>query len=221
MKYKVFFMFCVFGFSVVMAGGLDFLLTPDPRDDLQVLSHVMNDFFKPSPKDVGKLLNAFPDPADVLAPALFLSSKSGKSVTSIIELRKKGLDWNVIFGKVGVPISAVFVDMDRRPGPPYGNAWGYWSKKGKHGRGKKGKHHKHVKLSDSEIVNWINLKVTSEYFHLDPSVVANQRAAGKSFEKIIGNHYRDKHKKTVNKKDKGKSGKKDSKGKSGKGKKKK
>ncbi len=212
MKKTMIFILAVFCASVMYAGGLDFLLTPDPRDDIQVISHVIHDFFKPDKDGMGKLVNAFPGRPDEYAPALFLAQKSGKSISGIIDLRKGGLSWNDIFVKIGVPLDAVFVDMPRDPGPPYGNAWGHWSRNGK--QGKHGKHGKgsDIRLSDNEITSWLNLQVTSKYFGLDPSFVAEQRASGKTFSSIAGSNYREKHKSAERKsndngpgKDKGKS----------------
>lgn len=170
------------------AGELDFLLTPDPSDDVQVLGHVMNDFFKPNPGDLSKLYKSFPDPGDVLAPALFLSSQFGKDLSRIVDLRVGGRSWNDIFIHFGVSPQVIFVDLPRKPGPPYGKAWGHWSKHGGD------KHGKPFVLSDREFVNWISLRVTSEYFQLDPFNVAGMRSGGKSFNQIIGGQYREKHK---------------------------
>lgn len=173
--------------SPSVAGDLDFILKPDPGDDLQVLGHVMSEFFKPDPGELRRLYETFPEPEDVLAPALFLSGRFGKDLSSIIDLRAGGRSWNDIFIHFGVSPETVFVDLPREPGPPYGNAWGYWSKHG--GR----KHGKSFILSDREYVDWIHLLVTSEYYHLDPSDVAGMRTGGKTFTKIIGDKYREKH----------------------------
>ncbi len=181
---------------MVEAGELDFLLTPDPSDDLQVLEHVLFDVLGPSPQDVAAALEALPHPELELPPALFLSGRMGIPLPRVIELRSSGLPWVDVFGRLDVSLDVLRVDLPRDPGPPYGKAWGYWKKHGTGGPG--------LSLTDAEVADWVNLRVTSQYFGLPPAEVVKLRAGGASFKSMVGDHYRSKHPPKGNKPDKAK-----------------
>jgi hypothetical protein len=62
-------------------------------------------------------------------PVLFyLQQASGWPLANLVELRAQGASWSVIFTRVGVPQAVLFEGIPDDPGPPYGNAWGYWKK---------------------------------------------------------------------------------------------
>src|SRR5262245_61799667 len=63
-----------------------------------------------------------------LPVVLFLARQSGRPPSAVVELRALGMEWALVFGRLHVPIDVLFVGIDRDPGPPYGNAWGYWKK---------------------------------------------------------------------------------------------
>jgi hypothetical protein len=58
----------------------------------------------------------------------FLQHSSGWPLPALVDLRAQGASWSVIFTRVGVPLDVLFVGIPDDPGPPYGNAWGYWRK---------------------------------------------------------------------------------------------
>ena len=58
----------------------------------------------------------------------FLQHASGWPLPALVDLRAQGASWSVIFTRVGVPLDVLFVGIPEDPGPPYGNAWGYWKK---------------------------------------------------------------------------------------------
>jgi hypothetical protein len=58
----------------------------------------------------------------------FLQHASGWPLPALVDLRAQGGSWSVIFTRVGVPLDVLFVGIPEDPGPPYGNAWGYWKK---------------------------------------------------------------------------------------------
>lgn len=59
---------------------------------------------------------------------IYLQQASGWPLPQLVDLRAQGASWSVIFTRVGVPQSVLFEGIPDDPGPPYGNAWGYWKK---------------------------------------------------------------------------------------------
>jgi hypothetical protein len=105
---------------------------------------------------------------------LFLANVSGRPVDAIVDLRYGGLGWSVIFSRVGVPYDVLFVDIDRDPGPPYGKAWGHWKK-----------NPKRCILSDSDIVNLVNVQVGHRVCGISPYEIARARSGGKSIATVV------------------------------------
>ena len=105
---------------------------------------------------------------------LFLANVSGRPVDAIVDLRYKGLGWSVIFSRVGVPYDVLFVDIDRDPGPPYGKAWGHWKK-----------NPKRCVLSDTDVVNLVNVQVGHRVTGMSPYDLVRARSGGKSIATVV------------------------------------
>lgn len=114
---------------------------------------------------------------------LFLSYHSKKDFDFIVTMRKEGLPWWEISLKLGVPVSAYYLDVGLKPvGPPYGKAYGYWKKHKKNPKYK-------FKLTDEQVFDLISLKMISSYYSMDPEKVINMRKAGIKYKHIITNQY--------------------------------
>ena len=99
---------------------------------------------------------------------LFVAQESHRPVTQIVELRERGLAWNDVFVKVGLPHDRLFLGVDRDPGPPYGKAWGYWRQ-----------HPRDLRLADDDIRGLVTLQLGQRFTGLPPYEIARQRAAGR------------------------------------------
>jgi hypothetical protein len=114
---------------------------------------------------------------------LFLSYHSQKDVDFIVSLRQQELSWWEISSKLGVPVSAYYLDVGLKPvGPPYGKAYGYWKKHKKNPKYK-------FKLTDEEVFDLISLKMISSYYGMNAEDVIKSRKAGIEFKHIITNQY--------------------------------
>src|SRR5262245_52508158 len=83
---------------------------------------------------------------------MFLQQNSGWPLPQLVDLRASGASWSVIFTRVGVPQDVLFVGMPEDPGPPYGNAWGYWKK---HPRG--------ARLNDHDVCDLVKIQMASSW----------------------------------------------------------
>jgi hypothetical protein len=81
---------------------------------------------------------------------LYLHAASGWPLPQLVDLRARGASWSVIFTHVGVPQAVLFEGMPENPGPPYGNAWGYWKKNPRGAR-----------LRDNDVCDLVRIQMAS------------------------------------------------------------
>ena len=85
-----------------------------------------------------------------LPVVLFLAHESGRPPDYIVDLRASRLSWSAVFTRCGVSPEVLFQGIDADPGPPYGNAYGYWKK-----------NPRAVRLSDADIAGLVQIQIGS------------------------------------------------------------
>jgi len=118
-------------------------------------------------------------PDDDLPVVYFLARRAGVQPAVIIDLRLDGKSWMDISLHYGLTADVFYIDVKEDPGPPYGKAYGYFKNKPR-------KEWKNIRLSDSDIVNFVNLGFISSYYGYSPNEVIKMRSNGESFVKING-----------------------------------
>jgi hypothetical protein len=166
------------------AGILDAIRSPDPSDDVSVLKSLYREHFKPDDVQFSVLLKGSKDGPEHLAVYCYLSKESGRDYDYILGLRLGGDSWQVVFEKLKIDVGGIFVSLPSRPGPPYGKAYGYWKKEPR----------TKVRLTDVEIVDWMNARVLSVSLGIGAGEVLARRANGEKVSAIAGKAYREKHK---------------------------
>lgn len=116
-------------------------------------------------------------PADDFPVVMLLASESRRSPDAVLAMRLRGMSWTDVLLELRLSPDVLFVGMDRDPGPPYGNAWGYWKRHG--GRPDK----RRFALSDAQVVDLAKLQIASSYYHVSPYAVVGQRQRGVSVER--------------------------------------
>jgi len=111
-----------------------------------------------------------------LPVVLYLARTSGRSVEFIIGLRSQGLAWSVILDRCHVAPDVLFVGIDRDPGPPYGNAWGYWKKQGRR-----------VRLSDNDIAGLVHVQYGSRWLSTGTYDLAHNGGGRKQVVSLVAN----------------------------------
>src|SRR5262245_24613194 len=112
------------------AATFDFLFsTSNVRDDNQMFLNLAVSNSGYSRAVIEPVLPRVVYVEEDLPVILFVAQASHRPVPYIVDLRAQRLSWSVIFTRVGVPYDVLFVGIDRDPGPPYGNAWGYWKQR--------------------------------------------------------------------------------------------
>jgi hypothetical protein len=113
-----------------------------------------------------------------LPVVLFLAHECGRPPGYIVDLRAQGLSWSVIFTRVGVPYEVLFAGIDRDPGPPYGNAWGYWRKNPRRAR-----------LSDNDITGLVQVQIGARAARMAPFELARVRGQGRSVAVVVAEKH--------------------------------
>ncbi|HZM68999.1 MAG TPA: hypothetical protein VFB95_01365 [Candidatus Cryosericum sp.] len=111
------------------ATSFDFLFSMDRvhNDNQYFLNLAVSNFGYQRPA-LEPLLPRVPYVEADLPVLFFLQHASGWPLPNLVDLRAQRASWSVIFTRVGVPLDVLFVGIPDDPGPPYGNAWGYWKK---------------------------------------------------------------------------------------------
>lgn len=92
----------------------------------------------------------------------------------VLDLRRAGRSWMDITLHFGLSPEIYYVPLAVDPGPPYGNAYGYYKK---HPRAR----WKTIRLADTDVVNLVNLRFLADRHHVKPERVVRMRGAGKNF----------------------------------------
>lgn len=116
-------------------------------------------------------------PDDELPVVFFLAHHLGVDNSVIIKLRLGGKSWYDICQYYSLSPEIFYVELHKNPGPPYGKAYGHYKNKPK-------KNWREIYLSDDDIINLVNLKFVSDYYHCDPDLVVEMRGSGRGFDEI-------------------------------------
>jgi hypothetical protein len=152
-------------------------------DDARFFLNLTNQHYAvPEPTAVA-IVNRCPRPQDDFPVVMLLAQVTGRDANSILALRLRGTAWADIFYRYHVSPDVLFVGMDRDPGPPYGNAWGYWRKH-------RGEHKDRMMLPDDQIVELTKLQIASSYYRVSPYSVIGERQRGSTVEHYAVVHGR-------------------------------
>lgn len=116
-----------------------------------------------------------------LPVVFFLAAKAQVGPQAVIDLRLKRQSWFQIALHFGLSPEIFFVPVgSERIGPPYGNAYGYYLKRGRAGDWRQ------LTLQDREVVDLVNLRFMSEYHGLAPDEIIARRGRGQGFVAMNG-----------------------------------
>lgn len=119
----------------------------------------------------------------------FVAQRAGVAPGVIIDLRAHGMPWVDILHRYRLSSRIFFIPIHGSVyGTPYARYYAYY-----YGRGPR------VRLLDADIVNMVNLRFATEYYHRTPEEIIRLRAGGRSFAYIHdqyrghrdGRHYDD------------------------------
>jgi hypothetical protein len=113
-------------------------------------------------------------PDEELPVVFYLARRAEVSPTAIIKFRLEGRSWMEITLHYGLTAEIFYVPVKRTAGPPYGKAYGHFKNRERTEWGA-------IRLNDSEILNFVNLKFISDHYGYSPDDVISMREKGKSF----------------------------------------
>ncbi len=140
-----------------------------------------SEYYKVEPRIVDGLM-AQNVSNDDISVALFLANLAKVTPETVIGYRAKGLSWADITGQLGVKPDVYFVGLPSNPGPPYGNAWGYW-------KNRRAQPPPVFNLADDDLRNLVQLRLVSQYYKVTPRTVIHWRGSGKDFSTIIADQH--------------------------------
>ena len=156
----------------------------------------IGDYYKVPQREV-LIIKGRKIPDEEIPVVLFIAKKANVTPKTIINLRISGKSWMDITFHFGLSPEIFYVPVREVKGPPYGKAYGHFKKKPK-------KEWKSIVLGDDDVINFVNLKFTSEYHNCSPEEVIRMRKEGKSFVEINGKVKKAKNKEKAENKQKNK-----------------
>lgn len=108
--------------------------------------------------------------SDETGVVYFLAQHSHRHPNYITDMRLRGMSWWDISLRLGLdPHTLYVVNTNRHSGPPYGRAYGY------HDSGR------NYRLQDREIVELVNVRFLSSYYHVSPDEIIDRRSKGQRY----------------------------------------
>lgn len=135
-------------------------------------------------------------PDEELPVVFFLSRHARVAPAIIVDMRLRGMSWMDITLHYRLHPDIYYVPLKKKPGPPYGKAYGYYMN-----RPKKDWHK--IRLHDRDVVNMVNLRFISEYHRYEPDYVVGARSKGRNFVVIDRDVKRDRKLKGGDDRDRG------------------
>ncbi|HEX2896452.1 MAG TPA: hypothetical protein VHP63_00185 [candidate division Zixibacteria bacterium] len=111
---------------------------------------------------------------DELPVVFLIARRASVQPVAVVNLRLAGKSWMDITLHFGLSPAIYYVAFEKDPGPPYGKAWGYYKKHKK-------EEWKSIRLGDSDIVNFVNVKFMCDRYGYTPAQVIQMRDKNESF----------------------------------------
>lgn len=108
---------------------------------------------------------------------LFICQRAHVQPAAVIDLRSQGQSWMDISLHFGLGPDVYYVPTTVVTGTPYSEAYSYYQSRPR-------PEWKSIRLSDDDVVNFVNLRVMSEHYGSGPPEVMKMRSEGKSFSRI-------------------------------------
>lgn len=164
--------------GAALAGALTAVAAPAAAD--LGLLEPLADFHRAVHEELGlpeplivRLLEAG-TPDEQLPVVGFLARELDQAPERIVELHRAGLSFLDISLRFGRGPEIFYVPIAVDPGPPYGNAWGYYRKTPR-------SRWKTIRLTDREIVDLVNLRIAADHYRVAPERIIDLRRKGKPF----------------------------------------
>jgi hypothetical protein len=101
---------------------------------------------------------------------LFIAQRARVQPATIVDLRLRGMSWWSISTRFHIGPEVYYVPVAVTPGPPYGKAYGHYKKNRNQWNT--------IVLADDDVVNLVQLRFLSEYYHVSPERVIDARRGG-------------------------------------------
>ncbi|MGH9869684.1 MAG: hypothetical protein ACREAA_16155 [Candidatus Polarisedimenticolia bacterium] len=171
--------------SAAVSFDVGVLWNPDPGSDTQVFLHASNIAYPAPRTQVVPVFEQIEEPSLDYPVLAFVAYNARADVRTVWAYRSRGNSWFEVMAHFGVRPDALFVALPSDPGPPYGNAYGYWRKHGNRMRPRY--------VDDDDVRFWVRIRTTARYVGITPARAYEWNAQGRRCEKVTSARYREKH----------------------------
>ena len=112
-----------------------------------------------------------------LPVVFFLAQRAHVSPNAIVNMRLRHMSWMDITLHFGLSPEIYYVPVDVAHHPPHGRAYGYYRDHPRHTW-------KHMRMSDHDIVDQVNLRFLSSHYGYAPERIMRYRGEGRGFTAI-------------------------------------
>jgi hypothetical protein len=154
-------------------------------DDGNLFFSISSRYFDREPQVVNDWGRRFSNPDD-LAVFLHVCAQSRLAPEVVYRYRRSGLSWYDVGVRAGLPAEVWYVPVERAPGPPYGNAYGY---RRNHERDPR----RTARLNDRQVRDLVSVRMAHEYYGVSPEVARNWRRGGCDVRTMMTREYRSRH----------------------------
>jgi hypothetical protein len=132
----------------------------------------VSDYFKVPAHDVAVIRDRRIRDED-LPVVLFVAQRAELAPSTVVDLRLRGYSWWDISARYHLGPEVYYVPFAGTPGPPYGNAYGYYQRPRSQWNT--------IVLTDADVVNLVNLRFLTEHYHVSPQRVMELRGRSGDF----------------------------------------
>ncbi len=134
-------------------------------------------------------------PDEDIPVVFFIAQRANVAPAEVCDMRSRGASWMDISLHYGIDPEAYYMPVDEVSGP-YGKAYGYYREKPR-------AEWKNIRLSDDDVVNFVNLRFVSEHYNHDAHDVMQMRSHGDNFVTIHNRIRQNSHGRDENDRGKG------------------
>jgi hypothetical protein len=116
-------------------------------------------------------------PDEQIPVVLFIAQRAHVEPQEVVELREEGFSWMDVALRFGIGPEAFYINVNNASNSPYARPYGYYHRYNQ-------KKWRHIRLTDDDIINYVNLRFLSENYHRTPDEVVRLRGQGHSFMEI-------------------------------------
>ena len=158
--------------GTTIAADFSFGLEGD-QDGLRGFYVTIGEHFQAPEKEIVELRKRRIDD-EAMPVVFFIARHTGVTCAAVLTQRERSGSWMDVAIHFGLEADVFYVPVSKDVGPPYGKAYGHY-------KNRKRDDWKEIRLTDSEIINFVNLSMISDHYGYPPEDIIEKRGGKHSF----------------------------------------